>query len=255
MDSQNSSLKINQKLALSQNKKTLTFGTDAYLLSAYVTGGANKTAVELGSGSGVISLLCQSRDKFAHIYAVEIQKELAELIQKNASDNFLSDKITPICMDVRDVTTKSTNGEVDCVFANPPYMKVNSGKRNEHDEKFIARHEVFGDVSDFCACACRLLKHGGKFYTVWRPDRLTDLLYALRQNKLEPKKIIFVHAYPTSKPSVILTESIKGGASGNKLFPPLYLSNSRQDSISGILSDDAKTIYETGSFEQFFKNN
>lgn len=248
---QNTQIKINESLTLSQSSKTLTFGTDAFLLSAFAGGGAKRRAAELGCGSGVISLLCGARKKFSHIYAVEIQQELAELCRQNISQNDLADIITPLCADIRDLTPALTDGELDCVFANPPYMKADSGKRNQHDEKFIARHEVFGDISDFCACAYRLLRHGGKFYTVWRPDRLADLVCALRANRLEPKKVIFVHAYPSALPSIILTEAVKGGASGNKLYPPLYLSDSMSDSTSGKLSQDAELIYSTGSFEGF----
>lgn len=245
------SIKINDDLVLSQSEKGLTFGTDAYLLAAFMKGGARKVAADLGSGTGVISLLCQSRDKFKHVYAVEIQQIFASIIEKNIADNTLGEKMSVICSDLRDVKAASIGGEIDCVFSNPPYMKADSGKRNEHDEKFIARHEVHGNITDFCACASRLLKHGGKFYTVWRPDRLTDLLCALRENKLEPKVIIFVHAYPSAPPSMILTEAVKGGASGNKLYSPLYLSDSIEDSKSSILSKDAQNIYDTCSFEDF----
>lgn len=251
MNSQNSSVKINENLTLSQDSRGLTFGTDAYLLAAYLSGGAKKRAADLGSGTGVISLLCQSRDKFAHVYAVEVQESFASLIEKNAKDNQLDDKITALHADLRNIRPSDTDGELDCVFANPPYMKADSGKRNQHDEKFIARHEVFGTVEDFCACAYRLLKHGGKFCTVWRPDRLTDLLCALRANRLEPKVIIFIHAYPSAPPSMVITEAVKGGASGNKLYPPLYLSSSLEDSKNSILSTDAQKIYDTCSFDAF----
>lgn len=253
MNLKNTQIKINQSLTLSQNVKTLTFGTDALLLAAFVSGGTHKRAAELGCGSGVISLLCQSRAKFSHVYAVEIQQSLYDICKQNISQNDLCDKMTPICSDIRSLTPTDTNGELDCVFANPPYMRSDSGKRNVHDEKFIARHEVFGDISDFCACASRLLKHGGKFYTVWRPDRLADLICALRANKLEPKKIIFVHAYPSALPSVILTEAVKGGASGNRLYPPLYLSDSQSDSTAGLLSENASIIYDACSFDSFLE--
>lgn len=247
------SLKINESLLLTQEKKGLTFGTDAYMLASFVSGGSKKTAVELGCGTGVISLLCQSKNKFSHIYAVEIQEIFAKLTEKNISDNGLCEKITPICMDLRELKSSHVGGEADCVFANPPYMKADSGKKNTHDEKFIARHEVCGGIGDFCACASRLLKHGGKFYAVYRPDRLTDLLYSMRENKLEPKAFVFVHAYPKATPSIVLVEAIKGGASGNRLYPPLYLSSTPEDSRNNILSPEAQRIYDTCSFEDFLK--
>ncbi|MBE6547254.1 MAG: methyltransferase domain-containing protein [Ruminococcaceae bacterium] len=253
MVSKTKSLQINENLVLSQSTDGLTFGTDAYMLAAYMKGGSKQSAADLGSGTGVISLLCQSKGKFNHIYAIEIQERFAALIEKNADENHLNDKITPICADLRNIKAEDVGGELDCVFSNPPYMKIDSGKRNEHDEKFIARHEVYGQINDFCACARRLLKHGGKFYTVWRPDRLADLMCALRENKLEPKVIIFIHAYPSAPPSMILTEAVKGGASGNKLYRPLYLSDSLEDSKNSILSDDARKIYDTCSFEEFIE--
>ncbi len=253
MSLQNSSVKINENLTLSQNSRGLTFGTDAYLLAAFMSGGSKKRAADLGSGTGVISLLCQSKGKFAHVYAIEVQESFASLIEQNTKENQLDSKITAIHSDLRDIRSTDTDGELECVFANPPYMKADSGKRNQHDEKFIARHEVFGGIEDFCACAYRLLKHGGRFCTVWRPDRLTDLLCALRANKLEPKLMIFVHAYPSAPPSMVITEAVKGGSSGNKLYPPLYLSDSLEDSKKSILSADAKRIYDTCSFEDFLK--
>jgi hypothetical protein len=134
-------------------------------------------------------------------------------------------------------------------------MKADSGKRNEHDEKFIARHEICGDINDFCAAAYRILKHGGKFYTVWRPDRLCDLIFALRQNRLEPKIITFVHATKDSEPSMVLIQSTKGGASGSRTTRPLILHESDEDARRSVLSPDAQIIYESCSFEQFFNKN
>ena len=243
--------KINENLTLIQNRDGLTFGTDAYLLAAFASGGAKKTCADLGSGTGIIPLLCASKNKFKKIYAVEIQPSFSELISRNASLNDLSDIITPVCINVQHLTSSSLFGEIDVVTSNPPYMKADSGKRNEHDEKFIARHEVCGNIEDFCAAASRILKHGGNFYTVWRPDRLCDLLCALRDNRLEPKLITFVHATPQSQPSMVLVRSKKGAASGLTLTRPLFLHGSLEDARNNVLSPDAEAIYATCSFESF----
>ena len=243
--------KINENLTLVQNIKGLTFGTDAYLLSAFVKSSPRARAVDLGSGTGVIPMLCMANNKFSQFFAVEVQKTFADIIKENAALNGFDDKIFPICADLRDVKSDVLGGEVDVVTANPPYMKVDSGKRNENDEKFIARHEVFGGIDDFCACAGRILNHGGKFYTVWRPDRLCDLIYALRQCKLEPKIITFVHATKDSEPSIVLIQSTKGGASGARVTRPLILHDSKEDSLKNKLSNDASKIYNTCSFEDF----
>ena len=242
---------INEDIVLSQRVNGLTFGTDAYLLSACVKGGSKISLCDLGSGTGIIPLLLANRGKARKIFAAEIQKDFVDLIEKNAAENGYENVIFPIEADVRTLRAVDIGCEVDIVTANPPYMKVDSGKRNEHDEKFIARHEVCGDINDFCACAYRLLKHGGKFYTVWRPDRLCDLICALRNNKLEPKRITFVHATTENEPSMVLVQSTKGAASGSIVTRPLILHSSREDAKNSILSPDAQKIYESCSFESF----
>ena len=257
MENNQITIKINEGLTLTQNKNGLTFGSDAYLLSAftktlpYVASG--KIMADLGSGTGIIPMLCAEKKRFSKIYAIEIQKSFAELIKLNAEQNGLADIITPVCSDVRDVKATTLGGEVDVVTANPPYMKDNAGKRNVHDEKYIARHEVYGEINDFCACAKRILKHGGKFLTVWRPDRLEDLMVALRENNLEPKRQIFVCAHPKAEPSMVLTEAIKGGNPGMRVTRPLFLSNSAEDYINNIQSNDAEKIYSDCSFAHFFE--
>ena len=245
--------RINENLTLIQNENGLTFGTDAYLLSAFTAGGKNKWGADLGSGTGIIPLLLSSKEKAARLFAVEVQESFCSLIAQNAERNGFRDRITPIHANVQDLKAADLGKELDFVTANPPYMKADSGKRNEYDEKFIARHEVCGDISDFCACACRLLKHGGRFYCVWRPDRLTDLVCALRQNRLEPKVITLVAATKESEPSMMLLRAVKGGASGTVLTRTLFLHDSKEDAANSILSEDAKRIYETCSFEEFLK--
>ena len=245
--------KINDDLNLIQNENGLTFGTDAYLLSAFTMGGRNKIGADLGSGTGIIPLLLSSREKAAKIYAVEVQESFCDLISQNAKLNGFEDRIIPIHANVTDLKSADIGGEIDFVTSNPPYMKTNSGKRNEHDEKYIARHEVCGDIDDFCACAYRLLKHGGKFHCVYRPDRLTDLICALRENRLEPKVITFVAATADSDPSMVLVRAIKGGASGNTVTRTLFLHDSKEDAAKSILSKDAQAIYDSCSFDEFLK--
>ena len=150
---------VNEQSSLIRKKNGLTFGTDAYMLAAFIRPQPRAKAMDLGSGTGILPLLLLNKEKAAHVTAAEIQPAFVDLIGRNAALNGLSQKITPLLGDVRILTPASIGYEMDLIFSNPPYMKTDSGKRNLYDEKFIARHEVCGSILDFCTAAGRLLKH------------------------------------------------------------------------------------------------
>lgn len=237
---------VNDNIELIQNTEGLTFGTDALLLAGYVSG-KHKSAVELGGGTGIISMLLLSRGKAEHVDCVEIQEEFAELIGRNAAHNGLGEGLSVVCSDVRDFRPEK---ECELVFTNPPYMKTTSGKSNLDDKKNIARHEVAGTIYDFCKSGSRMLKYGGTFAVVYRPDRLIDLVDALRGAGLEPKRMTYVHANASSDPSMVLIEAKKGGKCGLKLTKPLliYKNTDNKD-----YSEDMSFIMENGSFPKEYR--
>ena len=214
---------VNEQIKLIQREQGLTFGTDAYLLSAYVRPKKTARGVDLGSGTGIIPLLCLARSKAAHFTAVELQPAFCDLIGRNAALNGMAERLTPLCADVRTLTAEDVGGEVDVVTANPPYMVAGSGAVNQADEKAVARHELCGTVKDFCGAAGRLLKHGGRFFCVFRPERLGDLFEGLRQAHLEPKRMTAVQSTRASTPSLILVEAVKYASPALLLTPPLCL--------------------------------
>ncbi len=241
---------VNERLRLIQRTNGLTYGTDAYLLAAFVRPMTCARAVDLGSGTGIIPLLLTAKNKVQRISAVEIQKPFAELIGRNAALNGFADRIDTVCADVRELDTAALGGEVDLVVSNPPYMRTDSGKRNEHEEKYIARHEVCGSIADFCAAAGRILRYGGRFVCVWRPDRMTELLRAMQDARLEPKRMVFVHADEDTPPSMLLIEAVKGGAPSVRVLAPLLLhSPESKREKKRPLSLRAQKIYDTCQFE------
>lgn len=240
---------INERLSLIQLKKGLTFGTDSYLLAAFARPRSFGSCVELGGGTGVVSLLAASRNKYAHIHTAEIQPYFAELIRRNAELNSLSDKISSHCADIRELTAETFGGEVDCVLSNPPYMRSSSGKDNAALEMNIARREENGGINDFCQTAARLLKFGGYFTVVYRPDRMAELLTAMSNASLEPKRLVMIYPTADDKPCLILAEGKKGASAGITVARPLLIYS---DKASGAYTDDMQAVYDSFSLEHLF---
>lgn len=230
--------RVNEDIRLIQRSDGHLFGTDAYLLSAFVPRAPRKTAAELGAGSGIVSMLCASRGKYAHIDAVEIQPEMAEIAKKNVELNGLSGIITVHCADVREY-----RGSADAVFANPPYIKADAGVHNPDAVKNASRRELHGGIDGFVRCASALLSHGGVFCCVWRPDRLTDLLCSMRECSIEPKRIVEVFPEKGAKPCLVLCEGKKGGNPGALFIAPPFLL-----AEDGRETEDCRFVYERGEF-------
>lgn len=234
---------INDNVQLIQKDGALAFGTDAYLLSAFLRPSPRARALELGCGNGVISLLAATRGRFSHITAAEIQAEMAALTAHNIALNGLDARIAVLHTDIRTLTPATLDGEMDVVFANPPYMKTDSGAASPHTALQIARHECEGGITEFAAAAAKCLKYGGLFYSVYRPDRLESLLAALKSAGLAPKRMLFVHDHPDAAPAIVLTEAKRGAAEGLCILPPLFLHTVKGDNA---LSPRAQRIYDTG---------
>lgn len=240
--------KINENLRLIQHKNGLTFSTDAFLLSAFCRPQSSARAADFGSGTGVIALLLAARKTFAHITAVEAQETFAELAARNVDLNGFSDTVSVLFRDVRTLSPADFGVELDVIVSNPPYMRAGDGAVSPYDEKQIARHEILGTIGDFCAAAAKCLKYGGRFYTVWRPDRLESLMAALHKSKLAPKRMVFVHDSADKEPAVVLTEAVRGGNEGMHVLPPLFMHDMSPNGVEKALSKRAQAIYDTGRF-------
>ncbi len=243
---------INENITLFQNEGSLAYGTDAYLLYAYIRKQSREKAAELGAGSGVISLLCASKNKFSHITAVEVQPAIAAIATKNVEENGFSEKLDVLCRDLRDLPPE-INGTFGAVFSNPPYMTAASGKLNENEADSMSRHEINGTIRDFAKGASMLLKYGGLFYAVYRPDRLAELIFACKENALEPKRLTLVYPTVSHAPCLMLLEAKKNGAEGMKTTKPLIIYKEGLPHTPENYTDDMKYIYQNGAFHELYQ--
>ena len=242
--------KVDNNISLIQKVNGFSYGTDAVLLAAFVRKMSKKTAVEFGAGTGIVSLLCEEFSKFNKIYAVEVQEEYYEILLRNIELNGSS--VIPVNSDIRNLTVFNFENEVDVVFSNPPYMKDTSGRHSSDTGKNTARHEIKGTIDDFCQAAGRILKHGGLFYCVYRPDRAIDLFVSMRKYNLEPKRLINVYPYSGGRPSMILVEAKKGASSSLFVTKPFVVFNSVTERNTDN-SEDMKKVYKECDMDDEYK--
>lgn len=187
-------------------------GQDSLLLGRFATVKPGWRVCDLGCGVGTLLLLLLGRVSTLAVCGVEISPDAARAAQCNLADNGLTGEIRT--GDLRDPAVLPAAGQWDLVVSNPPWFPGGSGRSGGP-----ARMEEQCTLEQLCAAAARCLKNGGRFALVHRPDRLTDLLCALRSAGLEPKRMQLVQHREDKPPSAVLLEAVRQGRPGLEVLP------------------------------------
>lgn len=226
-------------LKIIQNTDGFCFGIDAVLLSDFAKEIKNNSKVfDLGTGTGILSILLAGKTNLSKIYGIEIQEEVADMAKRSVKLNNLEDRIEIINKNIKELSDIFEKGSVDAIVTNPPYKKLNTGLENDNEAKFISRHEVTASLEDFIKVSFDLLKDKGTLYMVHRPERLAEIIYNLKSNKLEPKSIRFVHSNTEDDPKLVLIKAVKNAKEFVKIERPLFVYDK-----SGEYTDEILRIY------------
>jgi len=225
-------------LKLYQNKEGYRFSVDALLLYSFVNMKHVHNAVDLGTGSGIVGLLLARKYTKARVLLVELQESLFRLAKKNTALNGLDDRVALTLADIKEIKNQLQPQSCDLVVSNPPFRKPATGRLSIGEEKAVARHELRIKLPELVQSASYLLKGKGRFFMIFHPDRLLEVLDTFRASNLEPKRLRFVHNDTGAVSKIFLIEAVKDGRPGLKLEPPLFLYESE-----GVYTEEVRGIY------------
>ena len=231
-DLQRNGLKIIQKT------DGFCFGMDAVLLSGFAHVKSGEKVLDMGTGTGIIPLLLSAKTQGEHFTALEIQKEIAEMAARSVAMNHLEDKIEIVNGDIKEASRIFGAASFDVVTTNPPYMNDAHGLKNPTEVKAISRHEVLCTLEDVVREGAKILKSGGRMYMVHRPHRLIEIITAMKQYKMEPKRMCMVHPFKDKEANMVLIEAVKGGGSWLKMEAPIIVYKE-----PGVYTDEIYSIY------------
>ena len=226
-------------LKIIQNKTGFCFGIDSVLLANFAKEiKDNAEVMDIGTGTGIISILLSKKANARKIYGIEIQEEVANMAKRSVELNNLESKITIINKNIKDIFEEFMPNTMDAIVTNPPYIKVNTGAKNDDIKKLISRHEIECNLEDIVKISYKLLKSKGKFYMVHRAERIVDIFYLFRKYKLEPKKVRFIQSYVDKAPNLVLIKAIKNAGKELKIEKPLIIYKDENN-----YSDEVLEIY------------
>jgi len=226
------------QLKVIQSESEFCFSLDAILLAHFATVKRGASAVDLGTGTGVIALLLATRG-VGHVAGLEFSQSMAAMANRSVVLNRLQDKVKIIQGDLCKIKDLLPAAQYDLVVSNPPYRIIGGGFMSPNDRVAMAKHEVTATLQDVVNAAKYLVKTRGRFAMVHLPERMSEILVSMSQAGLEPKRLQLVHSTVDKKPKMLLVEGIRAGKPGLEVLPPLVIYKP-----DGSYSDEIQKYYK-----------
>jgi tRNA1Val (adenine37-N6)-methyltransferase len=218
-------------LSIIQKKNGYRFSVDAYLLAAFVEEKPGMRILDIGSGSGVISMLLAAI-KGLCVTGVEVQEDMAEMSQRSVRLAGLDDRVRIVCRDIKDYDDQL----FDAIVTNPPYRPVATGRINPEKNKAVSRHEILLDLDTLMKRSWELLGPSGRFYIVYPAWRLPDLIVSMRSCNIEPKRMIALYSDMNSGPEICLVSGSKDGGRELRIERPFVIYSQQMHDVFTKLS-------------------
>lgn len=214
-------------LRCDQHRQGYRFSIDAVLLAHYISVKKDDKILDIGTGSGIISLILfyRHRGLLSECSGVEIQEDLVHLSKNNMEINGFGHKNKVFHCDVKNIKEYCLAESYDTVVCNPPFYPQNTGRKNIIDEANIARHQRPEGLDDFLAGAAHVVKNRGSVYFIYPAELLVEFINTASLHNLEGKNLRFIYNYPngTKGAKLALIKTTKNGGKGLAVAEPLYI--------------------------------
>ncbi|MBS1549653.1 MAG: methyltransferase [Bacteroidetes bacterium] len=143
-----------KQFQIQQSKSVFRVGTDGVLLGALSCVEGAKNILEIGTGTGLISLMLAQRNPDAMITALDIDENAVQLSDQNFKNSKFSSRLTSVCADFKSFQSEA---QYDLIISNPPYFP-----ENDSEKDVLARQCVALDFSTLIQNSARLLSSEGR---------------------------------------------------------------------------------------------
>ena len=123
-----------QQFSIQQSKDVFRVGTDGVLLGAMCNVKNAKKILEIGTGTGLISLMLAQRNVSAKISAIDINENAVKLASENFRNSIFNENLK---VELKDFKNFETNENFDLVVCNPPFFEENASAKD-----VLARQQV-----------------------------------------------------------------------------------------------------------------
>ena len=199
-----------KKFTIQHRDDVFKFGTDAALLATWVDISTAENILEIGTGTGVISLMMAQRNENAVFTGIDISKNAIDLANQNLSSYPTPTKIKFELSSLQEFTTEH---KFDHIISNPPFFE--NATKSPSPLKNTTRHTDGLSLEELLMHSKRLLHSAGTISLIYPVRYLDNIKTLCEKHDLFPSKIVYTRS-TASKPIQRVLISI-----GNKRTTPL----------------------------------
>lgn len=152
-----------KQFAIRQDKTAMKAGTDGVLLGAWCDLDNATQILDIGTGTGLIALMCAQRTQTAEITAIEIDQDAYNQAVDNVNESKLKDRITVVNADFRDYCNDK-HLTFSHIVSNPPFFTENTGSPDQ--KRQLARQAKSLPFDILIKGVAKLLDGDGKFSVI-----------------------------------------------------------------------------------------
>ncbi len=221
-----------------QKENGFRFGMDAVLLADFARVAPNDRVGDFGTGTGILPLLLLGRGKASHVDAFEIQPDMADMARRTMALNGLTEKVTVYPLPVEQALDVLAPCSLDGIVCNPPYGTPGTTLLNPSNSLRLARHQTADGLAAWLKMAYRLLKGKGRISLVYPAPRMLELMQAMEQAHLAPKRFRLIYPSAAKSANLVLVEGMKDAKPMLHPEPPLIVYE-----VDGSMTEELKRIY------------
>jgi tRNA1Val (adenine37-N6)-methyltransferase len=191
-----------KKFKIHQEKSAMKVNTDGVLLGAWTNLEGAETVLDVGAGTGLISLMIAQRSD-AKITGIEIEKNAADEAGQNVQNSNWSNRISIQHISFQDFVSVAQN-TFDVIVSNPPFFS--NGVKNTNPHLSMARHNHLLPFADIIAGAKKLLGENGILALILPSDSAKEFIEKARKESLFLNRLTEVKPFPDREPNRFLME-------------------------------------------------
>lgn len=187
-----------KNFTINQSETVFRVGTDGVLLGAFCPVENSNNILEIGTGTGLISLMLAQRNPNAKILAIDISETAVGLAEENFKNSPYSQRLQVLLKDFKNFENPE---KFDLIVSNPPYFEENSSQKDT-----VARQRIELDFDNLIQKSAEFLTENGKFAVIIPFESSENFEKECLMNSLYLHHKIIISGIKNSKPKRVILQ-------------------------------------------------